>query len=92
MLYKRYANPLSLMGTLSLEGLAGFILRLSDEENEKQLWEIWLHKPIEDDFKTFKQKHYKKTNIQKPLSVDEEKKIIETNMKFIKATNKGGEM
>lgn len=82
------------MSTFTLEGLADFILRLYDEENENQLWEVWLHKPIEDDFKTFKKKQYKglRNKKQKSLSVADEKKIIETNMKFIKAINKGGEM
>lgn len=93
MLYKRYADPLSLMSTYTLEGLADFVLRLFDQANEDQLWEIWLHKPIEDDFKKFKRKHYKKIHKknQNPLSLEEEKKIIEKNMQFIKPVNKGGE-
>lgn len=93
MLFKRYADPLSLLRTYSLEGLADFILRLYDEENENQLWDVWLHRNVEGDFKTFKRKHHKKIRKkeQKPLSLEEEKEIIEKNMQFIKPVNKGGE-
>lgn len=93
MIFKRYADPLSLMSTYSLEGLADFILHLFDQANEDQLWEVWLHKDQEDDFSTFKKKHYKQ--IRKPkskaLSLEEEKEIIEKNMRYIKPVNKGGE-
>ena len=93
MLFKRYADPLSLMSTYSLQGLADFILQLFDEENESQLWEVWLHKDAADDFETFKKKHYKKSQKRqtKALSIEEEKEIIEKNMRFIKPRKEGGE-
>ncbi|SFB90835.1 hypothetical protein SAMN04488102_101365 [Alkalibacterium subtropicum] len=81
------------MSTYTLEGLADFILQLYDQQNEDQLWEIWLNKQIEDDFPTFKKKHYRKikNNKMQKLSEEEEKQIIESNMRFIKPIKKGGE-
>lgn len=93
MLFKRYANPLDLMRTFDLEGLADFILDLFDVENEEQLWETWLHKPIEKDFATFKKDHYKKQRKtkHKVISAKEEKANIEQSMRFIKPRQEGGD-
>ncbi|GEK88881.1 hypothetical protein SAMN04488100_10522 [Alkalibacterium putridalgicola] len=81
------------MSTYTLEGLADFILQLYDQQNEDQLWEIWLNKQIEDDFPAFKKKHYRKikNNKMQKLSEEEEKQIIESNMRYIKPIKKGGE-
>jgi ribonuclease BN (tRNA processing enzyme) len=81
------------MGTYTLEGLADFILKLFKEENEEQLWEVWLNKPIEDDFKTFKEEQVKKAHQTKYkiISIEEEKRNIKNSMKFIKPRPEGGE-
>lgn len=93
LLFTRYADPLGLMSTYTLEGLADFVLQLYDQQNEDQLWEIWLNKQVEGDFSEFKKKHYKKIRSKKMqnLSEEEEKQIIENNTRFIKPIKKGGE-
>lgn len=81
------------MSTYSLDGLADFILQLFDKQNEDELWDTWLHKEQKDDFKTFKKKYFKSMYKKKakPLSKEEEEKVIANAMKFIKPVNKGGE-
>lgn len=69
-------------------------MQLNDTENEEQLWETWLHKDQENTFADFKKKYYRKNNSHKnkALNEEEEKRIIENAMKFIKPTNEGGEI
>lgn len=84
---------MALLATFSLEGLADFILRLYDEENEEQLWDVWLHRDTGKSFKDFKKENLKQVRQSKKqtLSKEEEQKIIQANMRFIKPVNKGGE-
>lgn len=81
------------MSTYSLEGLADFILRLFDKENEEELWQTWLHKEMTLDYAEFKKKYFAKMRKPKTkaLSKEEETKIIESAMKYIKPINKGGD-
>lgn len=93
MLFKRYSNPLDLMATYSLEGLADFILSLIDKDREEELWETWLHKDQDKSFEDFKKKYFKKLRKDKKeiLSKEEEQKNIQNAMRFIKPINKGGD-
>lgn len=81
------------MGTYSLEGLADFIFQLFDKESEDEIWEMWLHKENKENFEAFKKKYHKQMRkpAKKVLSKEDEKKIIERNMQFIKPITKGGE-
>ena len=82
------------MGTYSLEGLADFILQLFDQESEDEIWQTWLHKEYKDNYEAFKKKYLKRMHKpnKKVLSKEDELKIIEQNMKFIKPITKGGEI
>lgn len=81
------------MRTYSLEGLADFIFMLFDKENEEELWQTWLHKETTLGYAEFKKKYF--TKMHKPktkaLSKEDEKKIIENAIQFIKPINKGGD-
>ena len=81
------------MGTYSLEGLADFILQLFDQESEDEIWQTWLHKEYKDNYEAFKKKNLKRMHKpnKKALSKEEEMKVIERNMQFIKPITKGGE-
>lgn len=92
-MFKRYADPLSLMKTYSLQGLADFVLQMFDKENEEEIWQTWLHKERQLNFADFKRKYFKKmhkTKVQ-ALSKEEEERIIKNATRFIKPINKGGE-
>ena len=93
LLFRRYANPLNLLSTYTLEGLADFILQLFDKEAEDEIWQTWLHKEMKDNYGAFKKKYLKRMHkpVKKALSKEEEKQIIERNMQFIKPINKGGD-
>ena len=82
------------MATYSLEGLADFILSMFDKDKEDELWDTWLHKDQQNTFIDFKKKYFKKMRKEKKqaLSKEEEQKIIESSMRFIKPVNKGGEI
>ena len=81
------------MGTYSLEGLADFILQLFDQESEDEIWQTWLHKEYKDNYEAFKKKNLKRMHKpnKKALIKEEEMKVIERNMQFIKPITKGGE-
>lgn len=81
------------MGTYSLEGLADFILQLFDQESEDEIWQTWLHKEYKENYEAFKKKYLKRMHKpnKKALSKEEEMKVIERNMQFIKPITKGGE-
>lgn len=81
------------MSAYTLEGLADFILQLYDKENETEIWETWLHKEKQLSYADYKKKYLKrmyKAKI-KPLSKEDEQKIMENAARFIKPINKGGE-
>lgn len=84
-LFKRYNDPVALLKSYSLAELMDFFIFLVGEEQEDRLWEVWLHKPIEDSFKDFKRKRMKpiyKRKI-KTISENEENALIERAKKFV---------
>lgn len=93
MIFKRYSNPLMLMQTYSMGELVDFILYLYKQEDEEQLWSIWLHKPIEKNFEEFKKSVIGEQRKKKRLKMtkEEEETIINNSMRFITPRNKGGE-
>lgn len=66
---------------------------LIDQENEDEIWQTWLHKDANMNYKDFKKKYLKRMHKpnKKALSKEEEMKVIERNMQFIKPITKGGE-
>lgn len=91
MLYKRYANPLSLLATFDSQGLVDFILYIFEQENEEMLWEIWVNKDIEENFDDFKKSKLKKLRAgsAKNITQDEINSNIVNASQFIN-TKKGG--
>jgi uncharacterized protein YdaU (DUF1376 family) len=84
------------MRTYSLKRLADFILFIFEKEQEDILWDVWLHKDVNEDFKTFKKKKMRTIRKKKVKSVskDDEQKAIALASRFIKTTDhkEGGEM
>jgi hypothetical protein len=63
-----------------------FILYLYEKENEETLWETWLSKDIQKDFKEFKQEHTRPLRV-KPvelISEERERENLEFASQFIK--------
>lgn len=59
-LYQRYADPLPLINQMAAAGqLSWFIRNLTNakvtEENEKLMWDTWLHKVWDQEWKDYKQ-------------------------------------
>lgn len=88
---------MSLLKTYDMRGLFDFILFLLEQEQEDILWDIWLNKDIEKDFKTFKRQYGVKTRPKtiKPLSDDHDQKTIAYAQQFMKPKDdineKGGD-
>lgn len=58
-LYKRYGDPMPLLDQMAASGhlswfIRSFIDETAIEENDKMLWETWLHKVWNQDWKDFK--------------------------------------
>jgi hypothetical protein len=71
-----------------------FLFYLIDQENENQLWDVWLHKETDSaSFAEFKKKYYK--SLRKPkaktLSKESEKELLDLANSIIKPVKKGGE-
>lgn len=63
-----------------------FILYLYEKENEETLWETWLSKDIQKDFKEFKQEYTRPLRV-KPvelISEERERENLEFASQFIK--------
>jgi hypothetical protein len=68
-------------------------LDLTDQDNEEEIWQTWLHKDANMGYKDFKKKYLK--SVRKPktatISKEEEQKALELAMRFIKPVKEGGE-
>lgn len=66
---------------------------LTDQDNEEEIWQTWLHKDANMSYKDFKKKYLK--SVRKPktatISKEEEQKALELAMRFIKPVKEGGE-
>lgn len=73
------------MSTYSMTGAAGFLVFMIEDENEQQLWDIWLHKETEhsDNFEKFKQASIKKST-KKTLSKKDEQAAIAKAQNILK--------
>lgn len=74
-----------------MHGLMDFILYIFEQDNEDQLWSLWLAKDIEDSFADFKKDKVKRLRTPKVKITDEKqaKKNIEFASQFIKPREEG---
>ena len=57
-LYSKYADPISLLdGIISMGRFSDFVDEFLDAENEKTLWEFFLHKVYDKSFDDFKKSY-----------------------------------
>lgn len=55
LLFEKMANPFVLIDELLLNGdFFDWVLEFIDEENDRQFWEVWLHKVFDKSFEDFK--------------------------------------
>ncbi|KEH93221.1 hypothetical protein [Clostridium botulinum] len=63
---------------MDMQELTDFILYLIKEQIEEDLWQIWLHKDIDQDFETWKKEiQSKKSVTNRKMSKDQEIANIE---------------
>ena len=87
LLYQRYASPFSFIqnaldvGRLS-KFVDDFIINISKEENERKLWEFYLHRQIEVSFNEFKEtvEQQEQTRRQEERTRQMSNKQIETTL------------
>lgn len=81
-----------MLHTYRLDELADFILRLIDQDAEDEVWQTWLSKDTNMNYKEFKKKYWK--SVRKPhatISKEDEQKALDLAMRFIKPITEGGE-
>lgn len=55
LLFEKMANPFVLIDELLLNGdFFDWVLEFVNEENERQIWEVWLHKVFDKSFADFR--------------------------------------
>lgn len=70
--------PVSPISSIDFEELTDFILYLIKEQREEDLWQIWLHKDIDQDFETWKKEiQSKQSTTKKKMTKEQEKENIE---------------
>ncbi|RHH70097.1 peptide methionine sulfoxide reductase [Vagococcus sp. AM17-17] len=86
-MWKRYANPLELLKTYSLEATADFLFYLMDKDKEELLWDMWVHTSMEKSFKEFKKmqnvqslRKKQKTSI---VTDEQEKELLKFASQFV---------
>lgn len=61
LLFSKYASPYSLIDDLILNGdFFDWVVEFVDAENERQIWEMWLHKVFDRSFEEFRKSVIKK--------------------------------
>lgn len=65
-----------------------FILFIFDQERDERLYNQWLHTSMQQSFKDFKkaqgQQNIRKKKAEKPVTKDEEKRLLDFATQFIK--------
>lgn len=71
--------------------MVDFIFFLLETENDEAIWELWLAKDIEQDFKTFKKSNEQKLRMPtaKPMPKEDVEKNIENASRYIKQRKEG---
>ena len=95
MLYQRYTNPLELMDMMIDSGrLLEFIREAfeirKEEIEEKQMWEIWLHKVMEGSYVQFRESVLNDTNRNAAPTHDDLMRIASDSADMLKSFNPGG--
>lgn len=68
LLFSKYASPFSFVDELISNGdFLEWVLSFIDFDNEKTVWELWLHKEFEKSFGEFKDSVLKKPEIETNL-------------------------
>lgn len=79
---------MELMKTYRLINLLDFIFYLFDQEGEDRLYNQWLHTSMQQSFKDFKKtrQHQKirKSKADKPVTKEDEKRMLEFAAQFVK--------
>ncbi|MDC0826989.1 MAG: peptide methionine sulfoxide reductase [Lactococcus petauri] len=77
---------MQVLATYSLSKAVDFILYLYEKENEETLWETWLSKDIQKDFKEFKQEHTQPLRVKQTeiISKEQEQNNLDFASQFIK--------
>lgn len=87
MLWKRYANPLELLKTYSLEATADFFFYLMDKDKEELLWDMWVHTSMEKSFKEFKKmqnvQSVRKKQKTSVVTDEQEKELLKFASQFV---------
>lgn len=78
LLYHRYASPFNyLQGLMDSGNLLVGINYLFEQENERKLWDLYLHSYPSDSFDDWKKKVL--TNIERPKELSQKQIAIEVN-------------
>ena len=78
LLYHRYASPFDyLQGLMNSGNLLTGINYLFEQENERKLWDLYLHSYPSDSFDDWKKKVLK--NIERPKELSQKQIAIEVN-------------
>lgn len=68
LLFSKYASPFSFVDELISNGdFLEWVLSFIDFDNEKTVWELWLHKEFEKSFGEFKDSILKKPEVETNL-------------------------
>ena len=83
-LFSKYADPFSLIDTVILAGrFLDFVLEFLDSQNEKMLWEFYLHKVFDKSFEQFKNSVTPKA----PVSHEQIETTVKNSMDILQTFN-----
>lgn len=83
-LFSKYADPFSLLDTVILAGrFWDFVLEFLDSQNEKMLWEFYLHKVFDKSFEQFKSSVIPKA----PVSNEQIETTVKNSMDILQTFN-----
>lgn len=80
LVFRRYANPYPLMDGMIRAGklcefVEGLVKRYNDEQREKVIWEVWLHRVFDKSYPEFVEELEK--GKEKPVSNEQVLEIVE---------------
>lgn len=77
---------MQVLATYPLVRAVDFILYLYEKENEETLWETWLSKDIQQDFKEFKKEHTRALRVKPEQLISKERECenLDFAAQFIK--------
>lgn len=86
LVFRRYANPYPLMDGMIRAGklcefVEGLVKRYNDEQREKVIWEVWLHRVFDKSFPEFVEELEK--GKEKPVSNEQVLEIVEDSKSIL---------